>query len=233
MKKIVKPAFILICIAAIALLAGCKKQEAPAPVAPAPAVEQPATAPAATAAPAAPAAAAAPAAGTPLTKDADQLTPAEIEKLQAVIETNQGVIKFKFFPKEAPNHCRNFIKLAQKGFYNGLIFHRVIKGFMIQGGDPNGNGSGGPGYHINAEFSQLPHLKGTVSMARTPDPNSAGSQFFICLEATPQLNGQYSVFGQVTSGQDVVDKIGATQTGPQDRPVEPQVMNKVWIEQLP
>jgi peptidyl-prolyl cis-trans isomerase B (cyclophilin B) len=225
MKKIEKSAFILVCIAAVVLLAGCKGKEQTAPAAPsAPAVEQPAPAPAAPTAPAAPAAA--------LTKPADQLTPEEMEKLQAVIETNQGTIKFKFFPKQAPNHCRNFIKLAQTGFYNGLIFHRVIPGFMIQGGDPNGNGSGGPGWTVNAEFSDLPHLKGTVSMARRADPNSAGSQFFICLEPRPDLNGKYTVFGQVSEGQDAVDKIGATQTGAQDRPLEPQVMKKVYIEEI-
>jgi peptidyl-prolyl cis-trans isomerase B (cyclophilin B) len=227
MKQIVKPAFILLCIAAIALFAGCKKQESPAPApAAAPAVEQPAPAPATPPAPAAPAA------GAGLTKPADQLTAEEMEKMQAVLETSAGTIKFKFFPQQAPNHCRNFIKLAQSGFYNGLIFHRVIPGFMIQGGDPNGNGSGGPGWTVNAEFSDLPHLKGTVSMARTPDPNSAGSQFFICLEPHPDLNGKYSVFGQVAQGQDVVDKIGATQTGPQDRPLEVQAMKKVYIEEI-
>ncbi len=235
MKKIEKLAFILVCIAAIALFAGCKKQEPPAPApAAAPAVPQPATAPAAPSAPPAPAA---PAAGAGLTKPADQLTVEEMQKMQAVLETSAGTIKFKFFPQQAPNHCRNFIKLAQSGFYNGLIFHRVIPGFMIQGGDPNGNGSGGPGWTVNAEFSDLPHLKGTVSMARTPDPNSAGSQFFICLEPHPDLNGKYTVFGQVSQGQEVVDKIGASaSTGPNgnppNRPLEAQAMKKVYIEEI-
>ena len=165
-----------------------------------------------------------------LDKPVDQLTADDMSKMVAVIETNQGVIKFKFFPKEAPNHCRNFIKLARSGFYNNLIFHRVIKGFMIQGGDPSGNGTGGPGWSVNAEFSSLPHLKGTVSMARSNDPNSAGSQFFICLDRQSFLDGQYTAFGQVTEGQGVVDAIGALPTNPGDRPVQDAVMKKVYIE---
>ena len=165
-----------------------------------------------------------------LDKPVDQLTADDMSKMVAVIETTQGVIKFKFFPKEAPNHCRNFIKLARSGFYNNLIFHRVIKGFMIQGGDPTGNGTGGPGWRVNAEFSNLPHLKGTVSMARSNDPNSAGSQFFICLDRQSFLDGQYTAFGQVTEGQSVVDAIGALPTNPGDRPVQDAVMKKVYIE---
>jgi len=209
--------FLLVWVVTALAVIGCKSSQAPTP-APTPA----------------PAPSSAPSQGSAiLEKKAEDLTVADMEKLQAVIETNQGAIKFKFFPEQAPNHCRNFIKLAQSGFYNGLIFHRVIKGFMIQGGDPQGTGSGGPGWNVNAEFSDLPHLKGTVSMARAQDPNSAGSQFFICLEAQPRLNGQYTVFGQVTSGQEVVDKIGATPTGPGDRPLEPQVMKKVSIEEIP
>ncbi|OGP58419.1 MAG: peptidylprolyl isomerase [Deltaproteobacteria bacterium RBG_13_61_14] len=155
-----------------------------------------------------------------------------MEKLLAVIETNAGTIKLKFFPAQAPNHCKNFILLASRGFYNSLVFHRVIKGFMIQGGDPKGNGTGGPGWNVNAEFSKLPHNKGTLSMARAQDPNSAGSQFFICLERQAFLDGQYTVFGQVTSGQEAVDKIGAAKTGAGDRPLEPQVMKKVSIEKI-
>jgi len=204
--------FLLVGVGAALAIIGCKSGPAPTP------------APAPSSAPSQ--------GGAILEKKAEDLTVADMQKLQAVIETNQGTIKFKFFPEQAPNHCRNFIKLAQQGFYNGLIFHRVIAGFMIQGGDPQGNGSGGPGWHINAEFSNLPHLKGTVSMARTPDPNSAGSQFFICLAPQPRLDGQYTVFGQVSEGQEVVDKIGATRTGPGDRPLEPQVMKKVYIESI-
>lgn len=165
-----------------------------------------------------------------LDKKAQDLSGEEMKNLRAVIETDNGDIKLKFYPEQAPNHVRNFIKLAQSGFYNGLIFHRVIKGFMIQGGDPNGTGGGGPGWHVNAEFSSLPHNKGTLSMARTNDPNSAGSQFFICLEKSSFLDGKYSVFGQVVEGQDVVDKIGSTPTGARDRPVTNQVMKKVYIE---
>ena len=204
--------FLLVGVGAALAIIGCKSGPAPTP------------APAPSSAPSQ--------GGAILEKKAEDLTVADMQKLQAVIETNQGTIKFKFFPEQAPNHCRNFIKLAQQGFYNGLIFHRVIAGFMIQGGDPQGNGSGGPGWHINAEFSNLPHLKGTVSMARTPDPNSAGSQFFICLAPQPRLDGQYTVFGQVSEGQEVVDKIGAAKTGAQDRPLEPQVMKRVYIESI-
>jgi peptidyl-prolyl cis-trans isomerase B (cyclophilin B) len=169
---------------------------------------------------------------TILGKTVAELTAEDMEKLAAVIETNAGTIKLKFFPRQAPNHCKNFILLAEKGFYNDLVFHRVIKGFMIQGGDPKGTGTGGPGWNVDAEFSKLPHTKGTLSMARAQDPNSAGSQFFICLDKQSVLDGQYTVFGQVTSGQEVVDKIGVTKTGAQDRPVEPQVMKKVSIEKI-
>jgi len=159
----------------------------------------------------------------------NQLSVEEMKNMTAVLETNHGVIKFKFFPDQAPGHCRNFISLAQKGFYNNVIFHRVIKGFMIQGGDPKGTGTGGPGYTIKAEFSDQPHLKGTVSMARTNDPNSAGSQFFICLDRQAYLDRQYTVFGQVTEGQEFVDKIGSLPTK-NDRPVQDAVMKKVYIE---
>jgi peptidyl-prolyl cis-trans isomerase B (cyclophilin B) len=167
-----------------------------------------------------------------LGKTVAELTAEDMEKLQAVIETGAGTIKLKFFPRQAPNHCKNFILLAEKGFYNNLVFHRVIKGFMIQGGDPQGTGTGGPGWNVDAEFSKLPHTKGTLSMARAQDPNSAGSQFFICLGTQSFLDNQYTVFGQVTSGQEAVDKIGATKTGAQDRPVQPQVMKKVSIEKI-
>ncbi len=165
-----------------------------------------------------------------LEKTWSDLTRDDMEKMVAVIETNQGTIKFRFFPDVAPNHCRNFIRLAKDGFYDGLIFHRVIKDFMIQGGCPKGTGGGGPGWSVNAEFSNKPHLKGTVSMARSTDPNSAGSQFFICLERTPHLDGKYTAFGQVTEGQEVVDKIGALPTDGRDRPMQEAKMEKVYIE---
>ncbi|MFH1258321.1 MAG: peptidylprolyl isomerase [Elusimicrobiota bacterium] len=124
-----------------------------------------------------------------------------------VIETGKGVIKFKFFEKDAPNTVANFIKLAGSGFYNRLTFHRVVPGFVIHGGDPAGNGTGGPGYTIKAEFNSRPHLEGTVAMARSTDPDSAGSQFYICLGPQSFLDGQYTVFGQVTDGMEVVKKI--------------------------
>lgn len=125
----------------------------------------------------------------------------------AVIETDRGTIEFEFFPKEAPKTVANFIQLAQKGFYNGLTFHRVEPGFVVQGGDPKGDGTGGPGYNIPAEFNEHPHVTGAVAMARAQDPNSAGSQFYICLAPASFLDRNYTVFGQVTRGQDVVAKI--------------------------
>jgi peptidyl-prolyl cis-trans isomerase B (cyclophilin B) len=118
-----------------------------------------------------------------------------------------GVIKFKFYPKEAPKTVDNFIALAAKGFYNGLTFHRVEQDVLIQGGDPAGNGQGGPGYTIKAEFNKHKHLPGTVAMARTPDPNSAGSQFYICLTNLPQLDGNYTIFGELTEGLDVAKRV--------------------------
>jgi len=128
--------------------------------------------------------------------------------LAAVIEMQKGgKIVFEFYPKDAPNTVDNFITLAKKGFYNELKFHRVIPGFMAQGGDPLGEGSGGPGYTIKDEFNSRKHIAGTVAMARTSEPNSAGSQFYICFEPQPHLDGQYTVFGQVIDGMDIVDKI--------------------------
>jgi len=167
-----------------------------------------------------------------LSGDFASLTPAQMEKLQAVLETNKGVIKFKFYPDGAPESCRNFIKLATTNFYNGLIFHRIIAGFMIQGGDPQGTGGGGPGYNVKAEFNSHQHLAGTVAMARASDPDSAGSQFYICLAPQPMLDGKYTVFGQVTEGMSVVQALGSVATGAEDRPVEPQTMTKVYIQPL-
>jgi cyclophilin family peptidyl-prolyl cis-trans isomerase len=131
----------------------------------------------------------------------------EAKTARARITTPKGDIVFSFSPDEAPQHCAAFIKLARAGFYDGLTFHRVEPGFVIQGGDPVGNGTGGPGYNLDAEFSELPHLKGTVAMARSANPNSAGSQFYICLDDAPFLNRQYTVFGHVVEGQSVVDAI--------------------------
>jgi peptidylprolyl isomerase/peptidyl-prolyl cis-trans isomerase B (cyclophilin B) len=123
------------------------------------------------------------------------------------METDKGTIEFILYPDTAPNTVANFISLAKKGFYDGLTFHRVVADFMIQGGDPNGDGSGGPGYRIKAEFNGRQHLEGTVAMARADDPDSAGSQFYICLTPQPSLDGKYTVFGQVTNGLSVVHAI--------------------------
>jgi peptidyl-prolyl cis-trans isomerase B (cyclophilin B) len=143
----------------------------------------------------------------------------DLEKLAAVIEMKKGGrIVFEFYPKDAPGTVDNFIKLANKGFYNGLKFHRVIPGFMAQGGDPLGSGMGGPGYTIKDEFNSRKHLKGTVAMAKTMEPDSAGSQFYICFEPQPSLDGKYTVFGQVIEGIDVVDGIQ-----------KDDVMKKVYI----
>jgi len=129
-------------------------------------------------------------------------------KESAVITMEKGgEIKFDFFPEDAPKTVENFVTLARKGFYDGLVFHRVEPGFVIQGGDPQGNGMGGPGYKIKAEFNKQKHVRGAVAMARSNDPDSAGSQFYIVLAPANFLDGKYTVFGMVTSGMDVVDKI--------------------------
>ncbi len=147
-----------------------------------------------------------------------------------------GIIKAELYPEIAPNTVNNFISLINKEFYNGLIFHRVIPGFMIQGGDPEGRGSGGPGYSIKGEFSangfenNLKHTVGVLSMARSMMPDSAGSQFFIMHADSPHLDGQYAAFGKVIEGQDVVDAIAITKTGWADKPVNPQVMKTVTVD---
>ena len=149
---------------------------------------------------------------------------------------NGGVIKAELYPEIAPNTVNNFISLVKKGFYDGIIFHRVISGFMIQGGCPKGNGMGGPGYSIAGEFTanrfpnNLKHDRGVLSMARTMMPNSAGSQFFIMHETSPHLDGQYAAFGKVIEGMDVVDAIAATRCDYNDRPLEPQRMKKVTVD---
>ena len=147
-----------------------------------------------------------------------------------------SVFKAELYPEIAPNTVNNFVSLVSKGFYDGLIFHRVISGFMIQGGDPKGSGSGGPGYCIKGEFSangfknDLKHEKGVLSIARTMAPNSAGSQFFVMHEFSPHLDGQYAAFGKVIEGIDVVDKIASVRTDFNDRPRTPQKMKKVTVE---
>jgi len=118
-----------------------------------------------------------------------------------------GEIRMEFYPADAPKTVENFVTLAKKGFYNGLTFHRVVPDFVVQGGCPKGNGTGGPGYQIKAEFNKQKHLRGTVAMARSQDPDSAGCQFYICYGATPHLDGQYTVFGKVVAGMELVDRI--------------------------
>jgi peptidyl-prolyl cis-trans isomerase B (cyclophilin B) len=157
-----------------------------------------------------------------------KFTPQEIKKMsttKAILETKFGNITLKFFPDVAPGHVKNFIDLAKKGFYDNTTFHRVIPGFMIQGGDPiskdpnaRGVGTGGPGYTIKAEFNAKPHKRGTLSMARAASPDSAGSQFFICVKDSPFLDRQYTVFGEVESGMEAVDKIVAQPRDQNDKP---------------
>lgn len=150
--------------------------------------------------------------------------------------TNGDVMKAELYPEIAPNTVNNFISLVQKGFYDGLIFHRVISGFMIQGGDPQGTGMGGPGYSIKGEFAMngvrndLKHTRGVLSMARSMMPNSAGSQFFIMHANALHLDGQYAAFGKVVEGLDVVDKIASVRTGWQDKPVEEQKIQSMTVE---
>ena len=149
---------------------------------------------------------------------------------------NGDVMKAELYPEIAPNTVHNFISLIQKGFYNGTIFHRVIPGFMLQGGDPDGSGMGGPGYAIRGEFrsngfqNDLKHTEGVLSMARTMAPDSAGSQFFIMHKDAPHLDGEYAAFGKITEGMDVVDKIANVETDFSDRPRVPQVMKSVTVE---
>ena len=151
-------------------------------------------------------------------------------------ETTAGTITAELYPEIAPNTVNNFISLINKGFYDGLIFHRVIKGFMIQGGDPDGVGTGGPGYSIKGEFAingvenNLKHTAGVLSMARSMRPDSAGSQFFIMHKDAPHLDGQYAAFGKVTDGMDTVNAIAETETDYSDAPLEPQMIIKVTVD---
>ena len=147
-----------------------------------------------------------------------------------------GTMEIELFPAIAPNTVANFISLVQQGYYDGVIFHRVIPGFMIQGGDPTGTGSGGPGYSIRGEFSQngfendLKHIRGVISMARTSIPDSAGSQFFLMVEKAPHLDGAYAAFGQVVKGIEVADKIVNAERNRADRPLQDQKIVKVTVE---
>jgi peptidyl-prolyl cis-trans isomerase B (cyclophilin B) len=173
---------------------------------------------------------------------ADEKKPATDEKKPAadevaVIKTNQGEMVLEFYPDVAPKHVENFKTLAKKGFYDGTCFHRVIKDFMIQGGDPLTKdeakkdrwGTGDPGYKIKAEFNKKPHVRGTLSAARSQDPDSAGCQFFICHGTPSFLNGQYTVYGQLIKGDDVLEKIATTPTEPGDRPVQRMNIESIKI----
>ena len=150
---------------------------------------------------------------------------------ELTLDTSAGPIRLALDATSAPGHVRNIVALAESGFYDGGCFHRIIKGFMIQGGCPEGTGTGGPGYKIPAEFNATPHEPGVLSMARTNDPNSAGSQFFICLEKVPHLDRQYTAFGRAADAAslDVVRAIGTVRTGAGDRPVEPVTIRKATV----
>src|SRR3954469_18094064 len=157
-------------------------------------------------------------------------TPAAAKTPTATIETTEGTMTVEFWPDVAPNHVKNFIELAKSGFYNGLIFHRVIPEFMIQGGCPQGTGTGGSGKNVKAEFNRRPdrkHVRGVLSMARSQNPDSASSQFFVMHQDSTHLDGQYSAFGVVTSGIETVDKIVSVPTGANDRPKNPPKIVKI------
>ena len=154
---------------------------------------------------------------------------------EITLDTSHGPIRLTLDAVSAPGHVRNMVALAESGFYDGGCFHRIIRGFMIQGGCPDGRGTGGPGYTIPAEFNATPHEPGVLSMARTSDPNSAGSQFFICLERVPHLDRQYTAFGRTADADSlaVVQAIGGVKTGGQDRPVEPVEIKKATVHRTP
>jgi len=174
----------------------------------------------------------------PMVKDTTKTETAPIsqkitgDELAVIKMKDGGEIVIKFYYKDAPKTVENFIKLARRGFYDGLTFHRIIPGFMIQGGDPLGTGTGNAGYTIDAEFNQHPFERGTLGMARGPEPNSASCQFFICLtrEGCKHLDNQYTAFGKVIKGIEVVDKIAKVKRGANNKPVEPVVMESVKIE---
>jgi cyclophilin family peptidyl-prolyl cis-trans isomerase len=164
----------------------------------------------------------------------------EPDKEVAVLQTNMGKIVLEFFPNAAPKHVKNFKQLSRSGFYNGTHFHRVIPGFMIQGGDPlskdndrSNDGTGNSGTKVPAEFTSIPHKRGILSMARSSDPNSASCQFFIVVKDSPFLDNQYSVFGRVIEGMDVVDKIVNVKRDDRDNPINPVIIQKVTIEPRP
>ena len=156
-------------------------------------------------------------------------------KYQVELDTTMGKILLDLLPDVAPNHCRNMIGLANIGYYNGVVFHRVIQGFMIQGGCPQGTGTGGPGYTINSEFNNTPHEPGVLSMARTDNPHSAGSQFFICVERVPHLDKKYTAFGKTADKESlkVALAIGEVPTGPGDRPKTPITIRGARVIETP
>jgi cyclophilin family peptidyl-prolyl cis-trans isomerase len=222
-------------IAAVLLfIIGCGGQKTQQPVAPAPTSSTPApettaeveSMPAQTAV----SATAQPGGALKDTLTADKL-PANL--FLSIKVKNYGTMKVSFFTKDAPKNVTNVANLAIKGFYNGLTFHRIIPGFVVQGGDPKGDGTGGPGYDVQAEIKHK-HLKGSMSMARTgdevnPQRRSSGSQFYLCLEALPQLDNQYTVIGDMVEGIDVLEQLGKVKTGAMDKPVEPVVMESVTV----
>jgi len=165
-------------------------------------------------------------------EEAQKILDFTTKEYTAELATSKGPIRLKFLPEVAPGHVKNFLGLAKIGFYNGLIFHRVIKGFMIQGGCPEGTGTGGPGYQIKAEFNATPHEPGVLSMARTQDPDTAGSQFFICLDRHTHLDRNYTAFGKVADSESLatVRSVGGVPTR-SDRPVEPVVIQTVSISE--
>ncbi len=165
-------------------------------------------------------------------EEAQKILDFTTKEYTAELATSKGPIRLKFLPEVAPGHVKNFLGLAKIGFYNGLIFHRVIKGFMIQGGCPEGTGTGGPGYQIKAEFNSTPHEPGVLSMARTQDPDTAGSQFFICLDRHTHLDRNYTAFGKVADSESLatVRSVGGVPTR-SDRPVEPVVIQTVSISE--
>ncbi len=159
-------------------------------------------------------------------------------KMVTIEMENGDVMRGELYPDKAPETVENFVKLVEEGFYDGLTFHRVIPGFMIQGGCPLGDGTGGPGHTIKGEFlsngfnNDLRHERGVLSMARTMDPNSAGSQFFIMVATAPHLDGEYAGFGKITEGMEAADRIVSVKTGAGDKPREPQVMKKITVEDM-
>lgn len=174
---------------------------------------------------------------TDKTDKKDAVDPTTVETMTATIKVkDMGDIVVELYPSKAPQSVSNFVELARDGFYDGLIFHRVIKDFMIQGGDPDGNGTGGPGYSIKGEFSEngvqndILHERGVLSMARSQVPDSAGSQFFIVHQTSPHLDGKYAAFGKVTSGIEIVDQIAAVEVGASDKPVTDVVIETITVD---